>query len=38
LKPKVHFDAMIRRKGLNKINVHKINNIHFFNGHWVSCF
>jgi hypothetical protein len=34
---KVKFDPMIRGKGLDKINVHKIYNVHFFNDHKVSC-
>ncbi len=36
-KPKVHFDLIVRWRGLDKINVHKIYNIHFFNDHKVSC-
>jgi len=34
---KIHFDPMIGWKGLNKINVYKIYNIQFLNGHGASC-
>jgi hypothetical protein len=33
LKLKVHFDPMIRWKRLDKINVHRIYNLQFFNRH-----
>jgi hypothetical protein len=32
---KVNLDPMVRLKGLNKINVHKINDIIVFNDHRV---
>jgi hypothetical protein len=28
---------MVRWRGLDKINVHKIYNVHFFNSHKASC-
>jgi hypothetical protein len=34
---KVNIDSMVRLRGLNKINVHKVHNIQFFDGHSTSC-
>jgi hypothetical protein len=34
---KVKLDPMVRWKDLDKINVHKVYNIHIFNGHKTSC-
>jgi len=34
---KVKLDPMVKWKGLDKINVRKIYNIHIFNGHRASC-
>jgi hypothetical protein len=33
---KINFDSMVRWKGLDKINVHKIYNLLFFNDHKAS--
>jgi hypothetical protein len=30
---KVHFDPMVKWRGLDKINVHRIYNLQFFNSH-----
>jgi hypothetical protein len=34
---KINFDPMVRWRGLDKINVHRLHNLQFFNGHRVSC-
>ncbi len=34
---KIKLDPMVSWKGLDKINVHKIYDVHFFNGHRASC-
>jgi hypothetical protein len=34
---KVKLDPMVRWRELDKINVHKIYNVHIFNGHGASC-
>jgi hypothetical protein len=34
---RINVDPMVRWKGLNKINVHKIYNLQCFNGHRASC-
>jgi hypothetical protein len=33
---KINFHPMVRWRGLGKINVHKIYNVYFLNGHKVS--
>jgi hypothetical protein len=37
LELKVNLDSMVILRRLNKINVHKIHNIQFFDGHRTSC-
>ncbi len=34
---KVELDLMVRWRKLDKINVHKVYNVHLFNGHRASC-
>jgi hypothetical protein len=34
---KINFDKMVRWRGLDKINAHKIYNLQFVNGHKASC-
>ncbi len=34
---KINLDPMVRWRGLDKINVHRVYNLHFLYGHMVSC-
>jgi len=36
-KIKINFDPMVKWRGLDKINVHIVYNLQFFNSHKASC-